>query len=190
MNVTLRTPLMTQVQFLDWVERQESPFEFDGFEPVPMTGGNKWHHQLCRNLTVALWSRLAQTGFQVLPEAGISTIGQAVRYPDVMIATDVDAGTDRLITEPLVVFEVVSPSSSRIDHTIKLREYRAVPSILHYVVVNNTGPDLTVYGRSPGELQWSADALTAGDTLDLPEVRTSLQVDEIFLGIVFESPSA
>ena len=36
MNVTLRTPKMMREQFLDWVERQEAPYEFDGFEPVAM----------------------------------------------------------------------------------------------------------------------------------------------------------
>ena len=38
MNVLLRTPVMTRDEFLDWVERQEAPDEFDGFAPVPMTG--------------------------------------------------------------------------------------------------------------------------------------------------------
>lgn len=190
MNVTLRTPLMTREQFLDWVERQEAPFEFDGYEPISMTGGNKRHMQLCRNLTVALWSRLAESGLQVLPEAGVATIGRAVRYPDVMVATNADADTDRLISEPLIVFEVVSPSSGRIDYSVKLREYRAVPSIRRYVVVDNTGPDLTVYVRQPGVTEWTADALTAGEMLDLPEAGISLPVDDIFRGIVFDAATA
>ncbi len=181
---------MTREQFLDWAERQETPYEFDGFEPVSMTGGNKRHAQLCRNLTVALWSRLAESGMQVLPEAGIATVGRAVRYPDVMIATNVDAGTDRLISEPLVVFEVLSPSSGRVDYAVKLREYREVPSIRRYIVVDNTGPDLTVYLRGIGVTEWTADALTAGDTLVVPEAGISLPVNDIFLGIVFEEATA
>ena len=190
MNVTLRTPLMTREQFLDWVERQETPFEFNGYEPVPMTGGNKRHMQLCRNLTVALWSRLANSGLQVLPEGGIATVGRSVRYPDVMIATNADADTDRLISEPLVVFEVLSPSSGRTDYSVKLREYRAVPSIRRYIVVDNTGPDLTVYGRAVGGAEWTANSLTTDDMLELPEVGITVPVNEIFAGIVFEEATA
>lgn len=175
---------MTQEQFLDWVERQESPFEFDGFEPVPMTGGTLRHALLSSNIMFSLRKRLEGSGFQILSEAGVATVGDAVRYPDVMI---LPSGSDmqvRIMPDPVVVFEVVSPSSGRIDRHVKLLEYRAVASIRRYVIVD--GADLAVYARASAGQDWIADALSAGDILILPEVEIEMPVAELFAGVTPE----
>lgn len=39
--------MMTQDQFLDWVQAQEGRYEFDGFQPVAMTGGTINHSRTC-----------------------------------------------------------------------------------------------------------------------------------------------
>ncbi len=185
MNVTLRTPRMTREQFLDWVERQEVPYEFDGFEPVAMTGGNRAHARLCQNLYRAIGNRLVGGPCELLPEAGVATVGNAVRYPDALITCTTGSGTDRLMPAPVVVFEVVSPSSGRIDRHVKLREYRAVRSILRYVIIDNLGPDLAVYWRAAQGQEWIADALTADDVLSIPEVGIEVPVNELFQGLEF-----
>ena len=185
MNVTLRLPRMTREQFLHWAARQEAPFEFDGFEPVPMTGGNVNHARLCRNLTIALGARLVGTGFELLPEAGIATVGDAVRYPDVLITNASVKGTERLTPAPIIVFEVLSPTSGRTDRHVKLREYAEVPSILRYVIVDNLGSYLSVFARPAADVPWAATSVAAGETLDLPEVGIKLPVDEVFQGVEF-----
>lgn len=186
MNVTLRTPRMTREQFLDWVERQEAPFEFDGFEPVAMTGGTRMHARLCSKVLYELSKRLENTAFEVLPEAGVATLAGAVRYPDVLITQTPGPSSDRLMPGVTVVFEVVSASSARIDRHIKLREYRAVSSIRRYVIVDNLGPDLTVYSRGDAEQDWTADALTSGDILAIPEAGIEVPVSDLFRGVEFE----
>ena len=185
MNVTLRTPLMTREQFLDWVERQEAPFEFDGYKPVPMTGGTRLHSRLCQNLYLAVGTRLAGSKCEFLPEAGIATLGSAVRYPDALITCSDGPVEDRLMPDPLVVFEIVSPSSARNDHITKFREYSAVPSIRRYVIVEHSGPDILVYSRHEAEGAWTAVALTTDDSLDLPEVGIEVPVNELYRGITF-----
>lgn len=175
---------MTREQFLDWVERQEEPYEFDGFEPVPMTGGTRKHALLCSNVLFALRKRLERLGFDVLPEAGVATIGNALRYPDVMIVPRGGSLEDRIMPNPLVVFEVVSPSSGRTDRHIKLREYRAAPSIRRYIIVD--GADLTVYSRADAGQDWFADALGSDDVVAIPEIGIDFPVKELFVGIEAE----
>ena len=118
MNVLLRTPVMTRDEFLDWVERQEAPYEFDGFAPVPMTGGTLKHALLCSNLVYALRKRLENAPFDVLPEAGVAISG-AVRYADVLVLPTGGQQSLRLMPDPVMVFEVISPTSGRIDRTLK-----------------------------------------------------------------------
>ena len=183
MNVTLRTPLMTREHFLDWVERQEIPHEFDGYQPVAITGGNRNHSRLCHNLNMCLGTRLRDGPFEVLPEGGIATIGNAVRYPDVLITGTSGPGTDRLMPEPIIVFEVISPTSGRVDRTLKLREYRGVPSIRRYVIVDNIGPNLDVYSRSDAEQEWSAKSvLTFRSTSYFAELASPLRDQRVGTG--------
>lgn len=186
MNVVLRTPAMTREQFLDWVERQDAPFEFDGYEPVAKTGGTRNHSQLCSNLVYELRRRLEGRSVSILPEAGLATVGNAVRYPDVLVTETSGPGTDRLMPRPIIVFEVVSPTSGRVDRMLKLREYRAVPSIRRYVVIDNLGPDIAVFSRQTDNGNWIADALTADEVLALPEIGVSIPVNDLFRGVSFE----
>ena len=57
MNVALRVP-MTLAEFLDWEDRQELRYEFDGLQPIAMTGGTRAHAAIQGNLAVALKTRL------------------------------------------------------------------------------------------------------------------------------------
>jgi hypothetical protein len=45
---------MTLAQFLDWEDRQELRYEFDGFQPIAMTGGTQAHAAIQVSLITAL----------------------------------------------------------------------------------------------------------------------------------------
>ena len=53
MSVVLRRPGMTRDEFFAWAEADGGRWEFDGFEPVAMTGGNLSHSQIGVNLITA-----------------------------------------------------------------------------------------------------------------------------------------
>ena len=90
------------------------------------------------------------------------------------------------------MFEVLSPTSGRMDRLVKVREYLAVPSILRYVIVEATSMGLTVLSRMPGQEQWTATALFEGDALPIPEAGIEVPVAELYEDIQFtaeEMPS-
>lgn len=193
MNVALRQPLMTQDQFLYWVQVQEGRYEFDGFQPVATTGGTANHSRIFRNLHVALSARLRGTGCEALgPDAGLATVGDAVRYPDALATCAKFPGSALLIPGVVVVFEVLSPNSDRTDRIDKLIEYRAVPSIRRYVILEYRSADLTVLSRTDGTADWTAAALTADKTLDIPELGISVPVHEFYedVGLPGTPPAA
>ncbi len=181
MNVALRQPSMTRDQFFNWAQAQEGRYEFDGFQPVAMTGGSNNHSIICQNTWSALRTRLRGSGCRVLgPDAGLATIGDAVRYPDALVTCAKIPGTGRLVPNVVVVFEVVSPTSGRADRIDKLIEYRAVPSIRRYVILEYRSADLTVLSRTSGTADWTATALTADKTLDIPELGIAVPVHEFY----------
>jgi Uma2 family endonuclease len=183
MNVVLRTPRMTRDEFLTWAEVQRARYEFDGFVPVAMTGGTVGHSRIIRNIHAAPGSRLKGSGCEPLgPDAGVATVGDAVRYPDALVTCTRAQSTDRLVPGVVVVFEVLSPSSGRVDRIEKLLEYRAVPTIRRYVILEYSGAGMTVHTRANGEAPWTTTALTGDDVLSMPEIGIDVPVAAFYEG--------
>lgn len=184
-------PRMTREEFLDWVERQEESYEFDGERPVPMqgdegvTGGNRGRTLIVTALISALYVRLRGGPFAVHHSEGpgVSAGPQAVRYPDVAVAPRRGTLEDRLLDDAVVLFEVVSPTSGARDRVVKLRDYLAVPSVLRYVVLESDARVASVFSRKPGAESWVASACAAGETLPLPEIGVEVPMAEIYEGI-------
>lgn len=190
MNVALRKP-MSRDEFLFWVERQDRRYEYDGIQPVAMVGGTNNHALITGNLYFQLKLRLG-TGpcVPMLPEGGgVATTGDKVRYPEVTVTCSKVPGTERLIPDPVIVFEVMSPSSVRIDQVVKLREYHAVPSIKRYVLIEQEGIGLTVHARHADE-PWLTTPLVNGDTLALPEIGIEIPVAAIYEGVTLDEAEA
>lgn len=179
MNVALR-PAMTQEEFLDWDGHLDGRWEFDGVRPVAMNGGLVNHSRIARNILLALYARLRGTSFEALLEAGITTVGGAVRYPDALVTGTRQVGTSKLVTDPLVVFEVLSPTSGRTDRLLKVREYQAVPSIRRYLIVEHMSIGITAYHRQAADAEWTTTPVLAGDVLALPELGIGIPLAELY----------
>jgi Uma2 family endonuclease len=180
---------MTREEFLDWAAVQDQRYEFDGFQPVAMTRGTLDHSQIAQNIYFALRLRLRHGRCRVLgPDAGVSTIGDAVRYPDALVTCTGGPGADRVVPGVVVVFEVLSPTSGRTDRIEKLREYLAVPSIRRYLILEHTSVGLTEYVRRGSADPWTATALTDGDVLRMPEIGIEVPVREFYDGADLLTP--
>ena len=185
MSAVLQTP-WTEEQFLDWAGAQDAAYEFDGSRPVAMTGGNRRDDTISGNLTLALRPRLDGSRCSGHgPNLGIRTIHGRIRYPDALITCTKFPDGDRIAPEPCVVFEVVSPTSVRIDRVEKIREYQAVPSILRYVIAESAAPALLSLHRQSGSDPWMLTPLSIGDALPVPEAGIEIQVSEIYARIEF-----
>ena len=185
MNVALRKP-WTQEQFFSWAEAQETRYEFDGVQPVAMTGGSNNASAIGVNLTTSLRNRLRGTGCRPLgPDAGVETANNAIRYPDALVTCTKFEGGGKKVPGVVAVFEVVggTPESSRRDRIVKVREYAAVPSIRRYVILESSSVGLTVMERSSPDQVWQTTVLTNDDTLRMPEIGIEIPVAEIYEGI-------
>ena len=187
MNVALRKP-MTREEFFLWAEAQEGHYEFEGFQPVAMTGGTNNHGFIVANIIAELKNRLKGKACRMLPAegGGVATTGENTRYPDASVTCSPVQGHDRLIPNPVVVFEVVSESNARTDRFLKMREYHEVPSIKRYVLVEQATPVIVSYTREGNE-PWTATSLSIDDMLTMPEIEIEIPVSDIFEGISFSN---
>lgn len=181
MNLPALKP-MTLAEFLAWEERQDSRYEFDGFQPVAMTGGTYRHDRIIfalhRALDRALHGKPCRPSG---PNMKIFTAGERARYPDALVTCAPVDPKATVAPDPVVVFEVVSAGSARDDRITKLREYQATPSIQRYVILEQDSVAATVIERR-GDA-WAVRALTEEDALLMPEIGVEIPVAEFYEGV-------
>lgn len=170
---------MTLAEFLAWEERQELRYEYDGFEPVAMTGGTIAHDQITFDLRTALTATLAGKPCRPLgPNVKIIADGRA-RYPDAIVVCRPVSPTATVVNDPVIVFEVLSAGSSETDLIDKNREYRATPSIQRYVVLQQTHIAAIVFVRR--EEGWLSEIVSGDDaSLNLPEIGIAVPLREVY----------
>ncbi len=183
MNIALRRPPMSLDEFLAWENRQEERWEFDGFEPRAMVGGTVAHNVIVGNLVFGLRQRLSGR-CRVHSEGLKLRMAQTIRYPDVMVICSPTPGEATEVTEPIVVFEVLSPSTSREDRIEKNREYAATPSIQRYIILEQDAIAAEVYSRD-GE-SWLRSTVTGSEILSMPEIGVEMPLAEAYAGLDIE----
>jgi Uma2 family endonuclease len=174
---------MTLEAFLDWEVRQESKFEFDGFHPVGMTGVSAAHSTIQVNLMGLLFNRLRGHRCRVHGSDLKIQVSGRIRYPDAFIVCSPLLPETLVVHDPVVVFEILNPSTSDKDHFEKNLEYRDTPSIERYVMLEQSCRGATVFAREGDD--WIGHVLTGDDDLALPEVGITLPMAELYEGVMF-----
>jgi Uma2 family endonuclease len=174
---------MTVEGFLDWENRQDLTYEFDGFAPVAMTGGTVEHNQIQANLIIALGIRLRGGRCRVFTSHMKIAVAGSVRYPDAFVVCTPSPRGALVVTDPVVIFEVSSPGTAAIDHIEKNREYRDTPSVQRYVMLEQDRPGANVYTRSGDD--WVGRLIEGDAVLSMPEIGVELPLSEVYEGITF-----
>jgi Uma2 family endonuclease len=174
MSATLKP--LTVDEFLAWERAQPLRYEFDGIQPIAMTGGSTQHSRMQARVVVALGNRVGPPCEVHGSELKVVTATR-VRYPDATVLWD---GTDDAsdVVEPTAVFEVLSPSTTLTDRRVKPHDYASVPSIQVYVIFDAEQPDVTVMRRSGG---WEPEPYAgASATVQLPEIGIELPLAAVY----------
>ncbi len=182
MSNALRKP-MTLDEFLAWEERQELRWEFDGFAPVAMNGGTVAHSTINGNLSFALHSRLRGSRYRPHgPSLKIEVAGR-IRYPDALVICSPQPNMATIASDPVVVFEIVSPNRARTDHFVKAREYGSTDSIQRYIILEQTSQAATVFTRMNGI--WASVIVDGDAELEMPEIGISVPLTELYQDVEF-----
>jgi Uma2 family endonuclease len=161
---------LTVDEFLAWERAQPLRYEFDGIQPLAMTSGSRQHSRAQTQLVIALGNRVRPPCEVHGSELKVVTATR-VRYPDAAILRG-DSGPDSDMIEPVVVFEVLSPSTVLTDRRVEPFDYAQVPSVQACVILDTDAPHATVMRRVTG---WAEETYTGLDAeIPLPEADVTL----------------
>ena len=137
----------TPDEFLRWNQGREGKREFVHGRVVElMINVTERHYWLAARLQHQIVSQLGLEGFIVgSADFGIQT-DSGVRYPDVMVHKP--GNPSRLATaEPLLLAEILSPSTMRDDFGPKADEYLAIASLRHYLILSQDEARIWLWSR-------------------------------------------
>ena len=179
---------MTLDEFLAWDERQELRHEFDGTQPIPMTGDTYAHDVVTTNLTAALGTQLRGTPCRTHgSHLRILADGRS-RYADAFVSCQVYGNADTFARDPVVIFEVLSPGTAGTDRIDKVREYTALPSLRRYVLLEQDRIAAMVLEQQGTD--WLTSVLTDDAVLSMPEIGVELSLAELYEGVDLTPGSA
>ena len=188
---TETTGPMTVEAFLDWLEaRPETErWELVDGEPVRLMAPETVRHvRLKRNAAEALRAALTAKG---LPCEALGD-GVAVRaddgslfQPDAVVtcaeAVDPDAVE---VPEPVIVVEVLSPSTRGRDLTDKMRGYFALPSVAHYLLIEQRERLVVhTFRNAAGRIE---TAFRTEGRIDLDPPGVALDIEDVYAGVGLE----
>lgn len=166
--------------------------EYVGGVPYAMAGGRNLHNRIAGNTFLAVGFRLR--GKPCQPYNSDTKIRiclpNEVRfyYPELSIVCDPNPDEDTFQDQPVVLFEVLSPSTRRIDEGEKKLAYLTIPSLAAYVLIEADAASVVVWRRGQDgfdrEMHEGLEAI-----LPLAEVGIELPLAEIYDGVTFPPES-
>jgi Uma2 family endonuclease len=172
--------------FLQWVQKQERRYELKDGEVIIHPGVSRDHATLVGRFVIALGSRLDPDVWAVSPTDFAIEIGPDIRYPDVLVER-LNADGKALSTQsPVVLVEVLSPSSVGTDMVEKLAEYTSLPSLEAYIVASQDEPICWVWQRARQDRSFpkKPEEIAGRDTaIGIASLGITLPTSEIYRGI-------
>ena len=180
-HAAANTPMTAQA-FLAWDANEPLRHEFVRGDVFAMAGSEERHVMVTGNVYVALRAHLRGTSCRTF----ITNMKLRVEaadcyfYPDVMVTcSSVDAADPLIKREPVLVVEVLSPSTAAYDRGDKFAAYRLLPSLREMLLVDPDSRRCDLYRKGADGL-WVLHPFEPGQALRLQSVGLDLVAEALW----------
>ena len=182
---------MTPEEYLEWEQHQEERHEYLDGEVIAMTGSSLFHNDIALNLYTALRPHVRARGCRInVSDAKVKVNATTYFYPDLVVSCDDrDRAATQLFQYPKVIVEVLSPSTEAYDRGKKFTQYRTLPTLQEYILIDTTEMSVDCYRRGEGR-QWWLAPYVVGDTVTLESVEFSCPIELFYEDVQLESIDA
>ena len=150
-----------------------------------MAGATERHNRIALNLASALTNHLPDRCVAFMADMKLRVkVDRATRfyYPDSMVCCGPSDQSRDWREDPVVLGEVISPTSERIDRSEKLKAYIQIPTLSELLLIEQGMPHVELFRRAD---EWQREVLRAGDTLRLASIDFVIAVDALYRRVEF-----
>jgi Uma2 family endonuclease len=173
-------PRLTSDEFLAWEEQQEGRHEFIDGEIQAMVGGTLTHAKIVFNLAKILDAAIADPENCVMYDESVKFRWDGdLFYPDVMVTCEEHRPGREWVELPVVLAEVLSPSTQARDRDRKWPRYQRVPSLQTFLLVAQHRPWVQVFRRTQDG--WTATTYDSlGDGFEVAHPACTVALKDIY----------
>lgn len=185
MSIAQRHAYLTPEDFLLGEDGAQEKHEYLNGVVYAMAGGTNRHARIGTNLAIAFGSRLRGKRCQPFNSDALIRVQQGddlrFYYPDLSVVCESNALDEHFQDKPVVIFEVLSQSTARLDRGEKREAYLTIPSLRVLALVDTETMAVTLWRRT-GE-SWTQEYVSAPEqVLTFPEIECELSLAEIYEG--------
>ena len=182
-------PLMTLEEFYEWDSRDDQRYELIDGVPVAMAPPRNAHGTIAINLAWGLRETLrtrppgvAMSEVGILSPTRRNTFYQA----DLAVSCQPQDPDGHEMKDPLLIAEVLSPSTENQDRKVKLVEYRRIPGVREVLMVDSTRLYAELHRRLEGD-RWLVELIVDPQAaLRLESIGAELPLSEIYANVSFD----
>lgn len=182
---------MTEAEYLIFERESEIKHEYVNGEIFAMSGATENHNLISVNILTILKRQLRGKGCKVYPadmRLRVQATGEYF-YPDASVVCEkaqfAEGVFDSLIN-PILIVEVLSPSTEVYDRGKKFQTYRKMPTLQEYLLVSQDHPQIERYFLNQAGNWELTDVIGLDNTLELLAVECMLEMSEVYDLVVFD----
>ncbi|MBS1828887.1 MAG: Uma2 family endonuclease [Acidobacteria bacterium] len=148
-------PKMTVKEYIEADLVSDRPLEYHDGEVSPIAVASFRHASIESRLGRKVGGQL-KSGCQIIGTMRVRISARQYVQPDLIVYCGQPALTDESdpsLTNPKVIFEILSPSTAGYDYSDKFHLYRQLPSFEEYVLVAQDQPRIDVF-RKMADGRW------------------------------------
>ena len=179
---------MTPQQYAAWEREQPVRHEYFAGEVFAQAGGTRRHSLIAANVLGELR--------QLLKGRDCESHGSDMRvhiqatgyqaYPDVsVVCPPVEGESEEVISNPVLLVEVLSPSTADFDRGSKFGHYRQIPSLQEYLVFWQDEPHVEQHTRRADGLWVLRELVGINQTLQLTSLGHPLRLRDVYDKVEF-----
>ena len=155
-----------------------------------LAGARNVHGQIASSWALAIGRRLDHSPCRTLSSDTKVRIREGSHtsfyYPDGMVVCEPNAQEETFQDRPVILAEVLSKSTRRVDELEKRDAYLSISTLAVYMLIETDRPEVTLYRRSPQGFVAETHAGLAA-TIPLPEIQAELPLAELYARVDFQS---
>ena len=175
----------TVAEYLAFERASETKHEYVAGELYAMAGAKEAHNLIVGNSLSWLRPQLRGSGCRIYASdmrVKVDALG-IYTYPDLVVACGTpqleDSGSDTLLN-PVLLAEVLSPSTAAYDRGLKFRRYQLIPTFAEYLLIAQDRPLVELRQCQPDGEWTSVTYATLADTLTLTTISATLPLAAIY----------
>lgn len=180
-------------EYIEILKKSDQRLEYFDGEILAMSGGRLPHTRATHNIPRFLDELLEDSGCEVFNvEMAIKTdLWPPFRFPDASVACGEAKFEDMhgidVLLNPVLIVEVLSPSTAASDQDRKFAAYQAIESFKEYLLVSQDRAHVIQYVRQPDGRWLRTDIIGMDSSVKLESVGVTLSFGEIYRRVEFQS---